>query len=170
MLIIPPVYFLKIPVGLSLTSFVLRPLRPAADARPHLVAAGLLGRVERQILRQQRPRPNQRHVALQHIDKLRQLVDRRGAHKPPHTRQPLSIRQQLPLRIPIVHHCLELDNLKDLLVLAGAFLQEEGPCAFVGKMQENGDKDEQPADEEQGNARYDEVEETFEEVFVHLSN
>ena len=60
-------------------------LRPAGQAGPDRMAFA----IERQLLRQLldefrplRPWPHQRHVAFQHVDQLRQLVNSRAAEKP----------------------------------------------------------------------------------------
>src|SRR5262249_62252373 len=50
-------------------------LHETGDAGTNSVPARLLRRVTRQILRQQRPGTDQRHVAAKHVQKLRQLVD-----------------------------------------------------------------------------------------------
>src|SRR4029077_14952602 len=50
-------------------------LRPPGDPGAHVVAAGLLPGIARQILHQQRPRADQAHVAPDHVDETRLLVD-----------------------------------------------------------------------------------------------
>ena len=72
-------------------------LRPASDAGAHLVAAGLLGRVERQVLDQQRTWPDECHITLQHIEELRQFVDAQRTHQAADACQALVVRQQFAI-------------------------------------------------------------------------
>lgn len=110
-------------------------LCPAGDAGTHFVTARLLGSVEREILHQQRPRADQRHVAFEDVPELWQLVDGRGADKTTNLRQALRVRQQFAVGIAFVSHGLELHDLEDFAVLAGTFLEEESASTFVGEMQ-----------------------------------
>src|SRR6185436_17220709 len=64
-------------------------LRPAGDAGPHFVPARLLGRIEREIFRQERPRADEAHVAAQHIPELRQLVKAVAAQRAAERREAL---------------------------------------------------------------------------------
>jgi hypothetical protein len=47
-------------------------------------------------------------------------------------------------------------------------LGKEGSCSFVGKVKPDGHDQQQRRDADQCNERYPEVEETFEEMFVHV--
>src|SRR5947208_6907311 len=49
------------------------------------------------ILRQQRPRPNQRHIPEQHVDELRQFINPRRAQEATYRRR-LSVTQSRPSR------------------------------------------------------------------------
>ena len=97
-------------------------LCPAADARTHLMAAGLLFGIERKILYQQRTRSDQSHVTFQNIQQLGQLIDGRGTYKTAHFSQSLFIRQQMTTGVTLVRHGLIFDNPEDLAILARSFL------------------------------------------------
>ena len=75
--------------GLELVAAV--DLRPAGDARARGRAAG---EVLRQVARQERSGADQRHVADQDVDQLRQLVQPGAAQEPAEARGPLRIRQR----------------------------------------------------------------------------
>lgn len=120
-------------------------LCPAGDAWTHVVAAGLLRAVEREVLRQQGARPNEGHVALDHVDELRQLVDRGGTHKAAHTGETLHVGEQSAIGGPLIGHGLELDDLKQPAMQAWPLLEEEGASPFVGKMEPHGHDKQQRA-------------------------
>lgn len=114
-------------------------LCPSAHARSHVMTMVLLLTVKRQILHQQRARTYERHVALQDVYQLRQLVDRRGTDEPAHFGQSVSIGKEVALGIPLVRHRLELQRLEYLLVLARTGLGEEYPpkTILVGEEQQD---------------------------------
>ena len=114
-------------------------LCPARDTRPHFMTTSLLFAIQWEILHQKRPGPYQSHVTFQHIDQLRQLINRCRTHKPSNPRQPVRIWQQISISIPLVRHCLKLDHLEYLSVLSRTFLKEECARPFIGKMQPNSD-------------------------------
>ena len=97
-------------------------LRPAADARSHLMAARLFGGVERQVLYQQGARADERHVAFEDVDELGQLVDGGGADEATDLREALGVGQEVALGITLVGHGLELDDAEHLAVQAGPLL------------------------------------------------
>src|SRR5690349_16031982 len=78
-------------------------LRQTGDTRPNQVSTGLLGRIQRQILDKQRSGSYQAHLALQHIDELRQLVNARGAQKSTNRGEPLLIVVQLAAGTRLPH-------------------------------------------------------------------
>src|SRR3972149_5753489 len=62
-----------------------------------------------------RARPYQGHVALEHVQELRQLVDAEPSHKPSHRCPPRIVRDRpnrpgIPLRIPVPRSGLEDDE------------------------------------------------------------
>ncbi len=62
-------------------------LRPAGDARPHAVDPGLFPRGDEVVLVvERRARADNGHIALQHVEKLRQLVQARTAQESAHGR------------------------------------------------------------------------------------
>src|SRR5690349_5609770 len=69
-------------------------LRPAGDPGPHVVAPGLLARVARQVLHQERPRADQAHVAPDHVDQPGQLVQARATEEPAQAGQPGAVGQE----------------------------------------------------------------------------
>src|SRR5690606_35931126 len=67
-------------------------LREPGDARHPLVTPSLLRRVAAEVLRQERPRPDERHVAADDVPELRQLVERERAEEPSEPRQARFVR------------------------------------------------------------------------------
>ena len=63
-------------------------LRPAGDAGPHLVAAGVIGRVAGQVAHGQRPGPDHAHVAPHHVHQGGQLVEAGGPQQPAQAGEP----------------------------------------------------------------------------------
>src|SRR5690606_10394407 len=100
-------------------------LSPAGKARPHLVAAGLLGVVERQILHQQRARADQAHVALEDVPELRQLVEAGRTQKAAERRKALGIGKKLPGGADRIRHGTELDQIERDAPKTGTLLDVE---------------------------------------------
>ena len=71
-------------------------LGQAGQAGRDLVAARLLGGVALEVLRQQRARTDQRHVAAQHVPELRQLVEAGGAEPAADGRQARVVARPRP--------------------------------------------------------------------------
>ena len=124
-------------------------LSPAAEAGAHLVAAVLVGRVERKILHQQRARANQGHVTFEDVEQLGQFVYRGGTDEAAYSGEALGIGQEMAGGVALVRHGLELDDFEYLLMQTGPFLQEESPSAPVCHMQPYGDEEQQPAYQQQ---------------------
>ena len=143
-------------------------LRPTRYTRSNLMTASLLFAIQWKILHQKRTRPYQRHITLQHIYQLRQLVYRRRAHKPTHLCQSVCIRQQITLRILLVRHRLKLNDFKDFAIFARTLLQEESPCPFIGEMQPNGYHYQDWAYTNQCYKRNPKIKESFKKMFVHI--
>src|SRR5262245_29626724 len=87
-------------------------LCPAGDPGANLVAARLLGRVQGQILDEQRPRADDAHVPAHDVPQLRQLVEAGASQKPAEPRQPLGIGKRPALRVDRVRHGPELEESK----------------------------------------------------------
>jgi len=64
-------------------------LGPPGKAGPDIVAPHLLGIVEWQIMEEERPRPDQAHVAPKYVEQLGQLVEAGGAQPAAEFRQTL---------------------------------------------------------------------------------
>src|SRR2546427_506198 len=56
-------------------------LRPAGNARAHLMPADLLGGIEREVLDEQGPRADETHVPAKDVPELRQFVEAVAAHQ-----------------------------------------------------------------------------------------
>ncbi len=80
------------------------------------MSARLLRRITLQILHQQRPRPHQAHLPLQHIPQLRQLIQRCGPQKTAQSGQPSGIRKKVALAVPGIGHGAEFIHGKRLAV------------------------------------------------------
>lgn len=117
-------------------------LRPAGDTRTHLMAAKLSRSVEGKIFGEEGSGTDKAHVANKHIPELREFIDGSGANETSYIGKSLFVREEIAGGISFVGHCLELDNLEDLAILAGAFLEEEGTAAFVSIVKPNGDGEE----------------------------
>ena len=92
----------------------------------------LLFAVQRKIIHTERTWANQCHVALEDVDELGELIDRGGADEAAYLGEAVGIGEELALGIALIGHGLELDDLEDLAVQAGAFLIENGSGTFVG--------------------------------------
>ena len=143
-------------------------LCPARNTRPHLMTTSLLFAIQWEILYQKRSGPNQSHITFQHVDQLRQLINRCRTHKPSNLRQPVRIWQQISIGIPLVRHCLKLDYLEYLPALAGTFLQKECSRPFIGKMQPNRDDQEHRTDADKCEEGDTEVYDPLKKMFIHI--
>ena len=142
-------------------------LGPAGNPRANLVPPRLMRAVEREVLDEKRPRTDERHNPLEHIDELRKLVERGGTHEAADAREALRIRKQVAAGVASVSHRLELQHFEDFSVLARALLREERAGAAVREMQpERHDRQQRPDDRQSGQCN-NEVQDSFEEVFVH---
>ena len=105
-------------------------LGPASDSGLHLAAHGVSGDQPIVLVAMRQSmgtRPDERHVATQHVEELRQLVDAQLAHqssKPGHAQ---AIPLGLPNNRPIVHrrHRTKLENSEPTPVKADPRLHEE---------------------------------------------
>src|SRR5436190_15718257 len=97
-------------------------LRPAGHAGAHFVAQHVLRELGAELLdelRALRPRPDHAHVAEEHVEELRQLVERPGADQAAHSGAP-GIVALRPLRAGLVlradAHRAELEDVERLAV------------------------------------------------------
>lgn len=130
----------------------------------------LLG-IKGKILHQQRPGADERHITLEYVPELRQLIYGSGAYEFSYLGQALGIREEFAFGIAFVGHGLELYHLEDLGVLAGTFLKEEGSGSLVGEVEPGGDGGQGYGQDEEGGAGGGYVYGSLEEVSVwfHMS-
>src|SRR6266853_1508172 len=83
-------------------------LCPAGDARAHLMPAGLLGGIKRQVFDEQGPRAHETHVPAKNVPQLRQLVEAVAAHEAARRCEPLGVGLGLADGIRRVRHRPEL--------------------------------------------------------------
>lgn len=141
-------------------------LRPAGDAGAYVVAAHLLGTIERQILHEQRAGANEAHITLKHVPQLGQLVERRVAHEGAEASDSLLVRQQLAVRAFALVHGLEFDNLERLALEAGALLKEKHSCALVEEMEQNGNREKNRTENYQNSGTCRNVDGAFEKTSI----
>lgn len=91
-----------------------------------------------------RARPDQRHVALENIDELRQLVDAGPAKPAADPRHPAVVALRLLNDASVLHdfHGSELDDLEGMAVEAPAALPEEDRAAGI-ELDRKGNEDQQ---------------------------
>lgn len=94
--------------------------------------AHLLLGIQGEVLGQERPRADERHVALEDVDELGELIDGGGADEAAYLGEAVGIGEEVALGIAFIGHCLELDDLEDLAVKTRALLIEQGTRTFVG--------------------------------------
>ena len=104
-------------------------LRPASEAGADGMAVMLLVGVQRQVFHQQRPWPDNAHLAAEDVKQLRQFVYACGAEPTAKFAETFLIRQQLAGFIPRVAHAAEFVEFEDLLVLSRALLTEDHGAA-----------------------------------------
>src|SRR5690606_27145223 len=76
------------------------------------------------------PGANQAHIALEHVEELRNFVEPQFPHEPPHTRNPrVALAGELrPLGFGIGEHRPEFVDVKGLVVPPNALLlEDDGP-------------------------------------------
>jgi hypothetical protein len=77
------------------------------------------------ILGKQRPGTNETHVALQDVERLRELVETRRTEEPSHSSQSLLVRKEIPLLIADVPHRAELVEGEDVSAAACPILDQQ---------------------------------------------
>ena len=101
-------------------------LGQAAQSLANAVALALFRGHKDQVAHKLRPRADYGHVALQYIEEFGELVQAGAAQESSVTVETLLVGEQVALRIALVCHGAELDQLEDFFVLAGARLRKEG--------------------------------------------
>ena len=80
--------------------------------------------------------------------------------------QPHVVGEQVPLRVTLVGHGTELNQLENLFIFAGTRLREEGVALHLDGA-EDGEHEQQRAQAEDCRERAEEVQNSLEEVRVH---
>ena len=124
-------------------------LSPAGNTRPDVVPQGLTGRIQRQVFHQQRPRPDQTHIALQHVEQLRQLVEAAASQPGSKWRHALRIGQQLARRITGFQHGTKLEKRKRNPVQAWPSLTDQNGRTHCDMDCQRGQKHERRAQHQQ---------------------
>jgi hypothetical protein len=83
------------------------------------------GAVPREVAHEQRPRADEGELAPEHVEELRQLIERRGAEKLPHGGEPLGVGQRATVGAVGVAHRTKLHHPKHPAAEARALLGEE---------------------------------------------
>jgi hypothetical protein len=117
-----------------------RNLREAGDARTNVVAPPMIVRIQWKVLHEQRPRSDETHIAAQHVEQLRQLVDRRRSQPPAKRRETAMVRQQVPLGVALTGHRAKFQELERPIVETGANLPEEHRPAETRANQDGDDQ------------------------------
>jgi hypothetical protein len=133
-------------------------LRPARDAGLDVVSSGLLRRVMRQVLGQERAGAHETHLSREDVPELRQLVDACPPQEATEASEALVVGKRPSVGCALFHpHGAELHQGERLAPMPGAHLAEEdGPA----RGQEDGDRGEEEdrAREKQDRARREDVE------------
>ena len=132
------------------------------------MALALFGSHEHHVANQLGPGSYHRHIALEDIEKFRELIEARAAQELAVFGQAHIVRQQVASLVALVGHGAELDELEDSLVLARTGLREEGITAHFNGT-ENGENEEQRTQTEDGRSRAKKVQNSFKEAGVHIA-
>ena len=138
-------------------------LRPPGDARAHLVAARLLGGVERQVLHEQRARAHQAHVAVHHVEQLGQLVDARAAQPLPERGEAFGVGQERAVGAAPVGHGAELRHHERPSAASRPLLAEQHRRPHAHAHEERDDREQRRQHHERGR-RTDDVDDALQRV------
>lgn len=131
------------------------------------MAACLFGRVKREILHQERPRTDEAHVAAQHVEQARQLIQAGRPQHAPERRQSHIIRQRVSSPIDRIEHRPELDHLEGLTMQSRAHLPEEHWTPELAP-DENRDDDQHWAERDDRRQRRHEIKYTLQGMLPKL--
>jgi len=95
------------------------------QSRADVVPPSLTRTIAGQILHQQRTRPHEAHIPPQHVEQLREFIQRSRAQPAAERRQPFRIGQQLAHGIHGIGHRAKLDQFEDFPTKSGTPLPEE---------------------------------------------
>lgn len=120
-----------------------------ADAHAQAAGGGFEGG---HLLRHPGAGADEAHIADEHVDKLRQLIQRGGAQEFAYPGGAFFIRQELAFRIRGVGHGAEFDDVERQALATDTFLQEEG-IAALEKQQRHEDEQQERGEGEQHEQR-----------------
>src|SRR5216117_54629 len=139
-------------------------LRPARDARLHLVTEHVPGHPPPELLDEARAlgaRADEAHFTAQDVPELGQLVEAEASEEGPEARAPRIVRPRPDgpgLALGVHAHRAELEHAEALAVQAHPLLAEEdGPRG--GELEEDGDREHHGGGEKERQPAHDEVEE-----------
>ena len=135
-----------------------------AGADAHAELLGFLGEDD-ELFRKPGAGADEGHIADEHVDELRQLIQRGGAHEFSDPGGALLVWQELAIGIRLIGHGAEFDDAEGQAAAADAFLQEEGVAALEDNEQQ-GQQEEQGADAEKADEGDAEVQRAFEPVGI----
>jgi hypothetical protein len=100
-------------------------LRQAGNPGTNTMTTSVMFRVQRKVLDEQRPRPNEAHVAAKHVEQLGQLVQRRSPQPSPECGETQLVGEQVARGVSRVGHRSKFDEVECPVVEPGASLPEE---------------------------------------------
>jgi hypothetical protein len=127
-------------------------LGPAGYAGAQIQAAELARRVELDLCRQGRARPDDAHIASQHVEEVRQLVEREAAQEPPDAGDAWVLGRHRGAdadRVGAPPHGAQLEHLEDHAVPSDPTLAVEHRPAG-GELDGDGGREEDRRDEDEG--------------------
>ena len=125
------------------------------------------------MLGQVRTRTDHAHLAAQHVEELRELVDAQFTEPAARRKNPVIVRRGLPRHVVVVHrHGAKLDDVEILVLQAGAGLAVKNGAGRLPPLEEPDDEGEHGQDEDdhrQGDGDVDDaLEETVERILQRL--
>jgi hypothetical protein len=117
-----------------------RHLGEAGDSGTNTMAAPVIVGVQWKVLNEQRPWSNEAHVASQHVDQLRQLVDRRRSEPSAERCETMLVRQESPVDITVIGHRAKFDQGERPIVEPGTELTEKHRAADPNAHQASDDQ------------------------------
>src|SRR5262245_16880278 len=85
-------------------------LRESCDSRCHFVASWLACVVAFEVLREERPWPDEAHMPLKHVHKLGQFVEARTPEPPTELREPVGIAQESTVDVARFRHAAKFNE------------------------------------------------------------
>lgn len=135
-------------------------LSKAAKSLAHGMAFALFRGHEYHVAHELGPGSDYGHVALEDVEEFGELVEAGGAEELAVGVQAHVVGEQVPLRVTLVGHGAELDELENLFVKAGARLRKEGVALHFDCTNE-GECHEERAQADNGQERAAEIKDSF---------